>query len=148
MAKQSNTDSTTTKKKQVTRGELRSSNAALKREITALKKDKRILERDARKRAVEHKRELREARKGRRRPRRVRALTAYMLFVKSERDKITAEFPGEKFADIGRRLGATWRALDETQRAHWDQLAEAEKARVAEEKAAADAAAAQDQVTA
>ena len=43
-------------------------------------------------------------------------VTGYMLFAKEMRAKVIAETPDLSFGEVGKELGARWRALSEEQK--------------------------------
>ncbi|KAL9184056.1 hypothetical protein ACHAXT_002142 [Thalassiosira profunda] len=46
-------------------------------------------------------------------------LSGYMLFSKQERPKVKADMPDATFGEVGRELGARWRALSDAQKAKY-----------------------------
>mmetsp|Transcript_3130 Transcript_3130/g.9594 ORF Transcript_3130/g.9594 Transcript_3130/m.9594 type:complete len:200 (+) Transcript_3130:143-742(+) len=64
-----------------------------------------------------------------------RALTPFMYFSKVRRPQVTEENPNIKFAEVGKRLGEEWKALDEEARKPYIELAEQDKERHKKEMA-------------
>ena len=64
------------------------------------------------------------------------ALSAYMLFQRDARAALLAARPGLGFGAVGKELGLQWRALDDEEKARYESLAEADRARAKAEAAA------------
>jgi hypothetical protein len=64
-------------------------------------------------------------------PRRPRS--AYMCFVKKNREKVKADFPEIGFAEIGQKLGELWRELPDAVRSRYQVESNIDKARYADE---------------
>lgn len=64
------------------------------------------------------------------------AQSAYMLFSKDWRERITAENPGASFGEVGKILGTTWKELDDLEKKPYIEGAAKDKARVEAELAA------------
>lgn len=60
-----------------------------------------------------------------------RASSAYMFFVQKRRSALKAENPTFSFTDMGKLMGATWKAMSEEARAPFVKLSEADKVRYA-----------------
>ncbi|KAL7515706.1 hypothetical protein ACHAXN_013138 [Cyclotella atomus] len=52
-------------------------------------------------------------------PKAKKPLTGYMLFAKETRPEIIKENPDMSFGEVGKELGARWRALSEAEKAEW-----------------------------
>lgn len=65
-----------------------------------------------------------------------KGLSPFMIFNKENREKIKTANPNATFGDIGKLIGAAWKALNEKQRAVYTQKAEADKQRYVTESAA------------
>jgi hypothetical protein len=61
------------------------------------------------------------------------ALQPYMLFCKEKRISVVDANPGKAFGQIGKLLGSAWKALSDTDKAHFVAMAEADKTRYATE---------------
>ena len=57
------------------------------------------------------------------------AMGSYMLFSQQERSKVLAERPGLGVAEVGKEVGARWRALDAEAKKPFEELARADKQR-------------------
>jgi len=64
-----------------------------------------------------------------------RGLSAYMFFANDQRDSVREENPGIKFGEVGKLLGARWKALDDKQRTPYETKAAEDKKRYEDEKA-------------
>lgn len=65
-----------------------------------------------------------------------RPLSAYMFFSRDQRERTKAENPQASFGEIGRILGATWKEMSESQKKPYIDMAERDKVRAENEKAA------------
>ena len=65
-----------------------------------------------------------------------RALSAYFFFMKDTRPKVVAKNPDMKVTEIGKELGAMWRAMSDGEKAPYVKKADADKARYEKQKAA------------
>ncbi|ANB14574.1 Nhp6bp [Sugiyamaella lignohabitans] len=68
-----------------------------------------------------------------------RASSAYMFFVKANRDEVLSENPGITFGETGRALGKKWNNLSSAEKAPYEEKANEDKIRYQEAKAAYDA---------
>ncbi|CEO95459.1 HMG box domain-containing protein [Plasmodiophora brassicae] len=66
-----------------------------------------------------------------------RGLSAYMFFVQANRVKIKEDNPDATFGELGKILGQKWKELDEKEKAPYEKLAAADKARYEKDKKAA-----------
>mmetsp|Transcript_18496 Transcript_18496/g.26118 ORF Transcript_18496/g.26118 Transcript_18496/m.26118 type:complete len:953 (+) Transcript_18496:319-3177(+) len=57
------------------------------------------------------------------------AKSAYILFLSEQREKIKAKNPDLNFAELSKKVGATFKALSDEEREKWDQLAKQDKQR-------------------
>jgi len=64
-----------------------------------------------------------------------KALSAYTCFVKHERAQLTEASPDLPFSEVGRLLGQRWKALSDSERAVYEQMAARDKQRHAAEVA-------------
>lgn len=64
------------------------------------------------------------------------ALSAFMLFSKERRPSIVLQNPGTSFGEVGKLVGAAWKAADAEERAPFEAAAKIDKARAAREMAA------------
>ncbi|CAH1758291.1 20885_t:CDS:2 [Entrophospora sp. SA101] len=67
-----------------------------------------------------------------------RALSAYMFFVRGNREKVKAENPEAKFGEIMKFLGEKWKALNDEEKAPYNEMATNDKKRYADEKTTAN----------
>ena len=58
-----------------------------------------------------------------------KGLSSYMFFFKENRERIKSENPEAEFGEIGKLIGAEWKALDEDQKAVYEDMSEKDKAR-------------------
>ncbi|CAO1635030.1 unnamed protein product [Jaminaea pallidilutea] len=65
-----------------------------------------------------------------------RALSAYMFFSQDQREKTKNDNPNATFGEIGRILGATWKEMSDAQKKPYIDMAERDKKRAEQEKAA------------
>ncbi|XP_955166.1 high-mobility-group (HMG) protein, putative [Theileria annulata] len=67
-----------------------------------------------------------------------RALSSYMFFAKEKRAELVRDNPdlARDVAAVGKLVGAAWNSLDESEKAPYEKLAEADRARYEKEKAA------------
>jgi hypothetical protein len=61
-------------------------------------------------------------------PARARPRTAYVLFMMATRPLVAQQHPTYTFGEVGRVVGARWRALSANERAPYERLAAAERA--------------------
>jgi len=64
-----------------------------------------------------------------------RALSAYMFFVKENRQKVIDKYPDLSFGEVGKKLGKLWAELTEDEKAPYVRLNKADKERYEREKA-------------
>lgn len=62
--------------------------------------------------------------------------SAYMFFSQDHRDKVRVDYPEAGFGEIGRILGAKWKEMSEGDKKPYQDMAERDKVRSANEKAA------------
>lgn len=60
------------------------------------------------------------------------ALSAFMYFSNSNRDKVKADNPGISFGEVGRALGERWKGLSAEDKAPYERQAAKDKERYAE----------------
>ncbi|KAH6911927.1 high mobility group box domain-containing protein [Coprinopsis sp. MPI-PUGE-AT-0042] len=65
-----------------------------------------------------------------------RPLSAYMYFSQDWRERIKTENPEAGFGEVGKLLGAKWKELDEEEKKPYVELANKDKQRAEDEKAA------------
>jgi hypothetical protein len=58
-----------------------------------------------------------------------KGMSAFMMFSKEHRNKIKTDNPEATFADIGRKVGEDWKALNDKQKAVYTKKAEEDKQR-------------------
>jgi hypothetical protein len=58
-----------------------------------------------------------------------KGLSSYMCYFKENRERIKSENPDAEFGEIGKLIGAAWKALDEDEKAVYEQMSEKDKAR-------------------
>jgi len=58
-----------------------------------------------------------------------KGLSSYMCYFKENRERIKSENPDAEFGDIGRLIGGAWKALDEDEKAVYEEMSEKDKAR-------------------
>lgn len=66
-----------------------------------------------------------------------RAVSAYIYFVKANREKVQAEYSDASFSELGKILGKKWKELTDKEKAPYEKQAAADKARYEKEKAEA-----------
>ena len=64
-----------------------------------------------------------------------RAMTSYIIFCNEVRGEVSRENPDMAMGDIGKELGKRWHALTESEKTKYQNLADEDKRRFAEEKA-------------
>ncbi|KAI8058028.1 Non-histone chromosomal protein 6 [Syncephalis plumigaleata] len=62
-----------------------------------------------------------------------RALSAYMFFANEHRETIKEENPGLSFGEIGKKLGETWKSMDDDSKKPFNDKAALDKERYARE---------------
>ncbi|KAG1445827.1 hypothetical protein G6F56_009775 [Rhizopus delemar] len=65
-----------------------------------------------------------------------RGLSAYMFFSKENRNTVKEENPEATFGELGKILGAKWKAMDEKEKEPYVEMAAKDKKRYEDEKAA------------
>jgi hypothetical protein len=83
--------------------------------------------------------EQKQQRRRRKKQRKPRAMSPFMFFVAKVRDQILQENPLLTFAETGKEMGARWKKLSTDERKPFNELHEADKARIKAEIAAKDA---------
>ena len=68
-----------------------------------------------------------------------------MFFNMKTRDEVVAKTPGIAFGDVGKQMGALWKALSDEDKKPYTELALKDKERYLAEKAVVDAAKAADE---
>ena len=69
-----------------------------------------------------------------------RASTSFLFFASTQRKKVLAKLPADHtFGDVGKALGAAWRALDDKKKSKFVKLAAKDRERYVAAKAAYDA---------
>ncbi|UKK01217.2 high-mobility-group protein [Theileria orientalis] len=65
-----------------------------------------------------------------------RALSSYMFFAKEKRNELIKENPelAKDVATVGKLVGAAWNSLDDSEKAPYEKLAEADRERYEREK--------------
>ncbi|KAK3535989.1 hypothetical protein QTP70_023737 [Hemibagrus guttatus] len=56
-----------------------------------------------------------------------RPMSAYMLWLNANRERIKSEYPGISVTDISRRAGEMWKQIDKSRREEWEKKAEEAK---------------------
>ena len=68
-----------------------------------------------------------------------KALSAFMCFSNSVRDKVKEDNPGIAFTDVAKRIGEMWKELSDADKAPYEAMANEDKERYAKEMAAYNA---------
>ncbi|KAI8341308.1 non-histone chromosomal protein 6 [Chlamydoabsidia padenii] len=64
-----------------------------------------------------------------------RGLSAYMFFSQEQREKVKTDNPEASFGQIGKLLGAKWKALSDAEKKPYQDKADEDKKRYEDEKA-------------